>query len=183
MCMSDNKDRDSNSNKSEKKYSREIVLAKWEDRFVAWLIDFVIVSIIINILFFIFSAEYSFPFWGIYIDGENGVGIKQPYEYIAASSVFFLYWIILEFLGGQTIGKRVVHIKTTNLYGERPNIVNVAIEVFGKSFLLPIDIILGLIFSSKRRQRIFNKASGTIVVKLKKTGDDEIDSIKYTKDY
>ena len=116
--MSDNKSGDSiSSNKSEKKYSREIVLAKWEDRFVAWLIDFVIVSIIINILFFIFSAHYSFPFWGLYIDGENGVGIKQPYEYIVASSIFFIYWMVLEFLTGQTIGKRVVHIKTTNLFG------------------------------------------------------------------
>ena len=102
-------------NKSEKKYSREIVLAKWEDRFVAWLIDFVIIAIIINILFFAFSSDYSFPFWGIYIDSENGIGIEQPYEYIIASSIFFLYWIVLEFLTGQTIGKRVVHIKTTNL--------------------------------------------------------------------
>jgi uncharacterized RDD family membrane protein YckC len=181
--MSDNKSGDSNSNKSEKNYSREIVLAKWDDRFVAWLIDFVILSIIINILFYVFSAEYSFPFWGIYIDAENGVGIKQPLEYIIGSSVFFLYWVILEFLSGQTIGKRVVHIKTTNLFCERPNIVNIDIEVFGKSFLLPIDIILGLIFSSKRRQRIFNKVSGTIVIKLKKTEDDENDSIKYIKDY
>ena len=183
--MSDNKSGDFiSSNKSEKKYSREIVLAKWEDRFVAWLIDFVIVSIIINILFFIFSSHYSFPFWGLYIDGDNnGVGIKQPYEYIVASSIFFIYWIVLEFLTGQTIGKRVVHIKTTNLFGERPNIINTAIEAFGKSFLLPIDIILGLIFSSKRRQRIFNKVSGTIVLKLKKTEDDEDDSIKYIKDY
>lgn len=170
-------------NKSEKRYSREIVLAKWEDRFVAWLIDFVIVSIIINILFYAFSTDYSFPFWGIYIDGENGMGIKQPYEYIIASSIFFLYWVVLEFLTGQTIGKRVVHIKATNLYGERPNIINIIIEVFGKSFLLPVDIILGLIFSSKRRQRIFSKVGGTIVIKLKKTDEDEYDSIKYIKDY
>jgi uncharacterized RDD family membrane protein YckC len=111
------------------------------------------------------------------------VGIKQPYEYIVASSIFFLYWVILEFLTGQTIGKRVVHIKATNLYGERPNIINIAIEVFGKSFLLPVDIILGLIFSSKRRQRIFNKVGGTIVIKLKQADEDENDRIKYIKDY
>jgi len=170
-------------NKSDKKYSREIVLAKWEDRFVAWLIDFVIISIIIGILFFIFSADYSFPFWGISIDGDDGVGIRQPYEYIIASSIFFLYWVILEFLTGETIGKRVVHIKTTNLYGGRPSIINIAIEVFGKSFLLPVDIILGLIFSSKRRQRIFSKVGGTIVMKLRRTDEDEDDRIKYIKDY
>lgn len=182
--MTEYKDGDSNSsNKSENRYSREIVLAKWEDRFVAWLIDFVIISIIINILFYSISSDYSFPFWGIYFDGNNGFGIKEPYEYLIASSIFFLYWIILEFLRGQTIGKRVVHIKTTNLYGERANITKIAIEVFGKSFLLPIDVVLGLIFSSKRRQRIFNKVSGTIIIKLRRTEDDENNSIKYVKDY
>ena len=169
-------------NKSENKYSREIVLAKWEDRFVAWLIDFVIISIIVGILFLISSTDYSFPFWGITID-DNGISIKQPFEYIAASSIFFIYWLVLEFLTGQTIGKRVVHLKTTKLNGERPNIIKIAIEVFGKSFLLPLDIVLGLIFSSKRRQRIFNKVGGTIVIKLKKTDEDEDDSIKYVKDY
>ena len=111
------------------------------------------------------------------------MGIRQPYEYIVASSIFFLYWVILEFLTGETIGKRVVHIKTTNLYGGRPSIINIAIEVFGKSFLLPVDIILGLIFSSKRRQRIFSKVGGTIVMKLRRTDEDEDDSIKYIKDY
>ena len=170
-------------NKSEKKYSREIVLAKWEDRFVAWLIDFVIISIIVGILFLFSSVDYSFPFWGISIDDDNGISIKQPFEYIAASSIFFIYWLVLEYLTGQTIGKRIVHIKTTKLNGERPNIIKIAIEVFGKSFLLPVDIILGLIFSSRRRQRIFNKVGGTIVIKLKKTDEDEDDSIKYVKDY
>ncbi len=45
-----------------------------------------------------------------------------------------------------------------------------------------MDIILGLIFSSKRRQRIFNKVSGTIVIKLRKSEEDENDTIKYVKD-
>lgn len=168
--------------KSDNRFTRELLLAKWEDRFVAWLVDFIIISIITNIVFYIFSAHYSFPFWGIYFDGENGIGIREPVEYILASSIFFSYWIILEFLTGQTVGKRIVHIKTTNLFGERANIANIAIEVFGKSFLLPIDIILGLIFASKRRQRIFNKASATIVIKSKRPEDDENESIKYVKD-
>lgn len=180
--MSDNKDEIKNDPKSGKGYTRELLLAKWEDRFVAWLIDFIVISIITNIVFYIFSAHYSFPFWGVYFDGENGIGIKEPVEYILASSIFFVYWIVLEFLTGQTIGKRVVHIKTTNLFGERANVTNIAIEVFGKSFLLPIDIILGLIFASKRRQRIFNKVSGTVVIKLKRSEDDENETIKYVKD-
>lgn len=182
MTASNNKDPDKNDKVSSNGYSKELVLAKWEDRFVAWLIDFVIISIITNLLFLFMSFQYSFPLWGIYLD-ENGFGIKQPYEYFIASSIFFAYWIILEFTTGQTIGKRVVHIKMTNLYGEKANVVKVAIETFGKSFLLPVDIVLGLIFANKRRQRIFNKVSGTIVIKLKKVDEDTVNSVKYVKDH
>jgi uncharacterized RDD family membrane protein YckC len=180
--MSENTNGDSNSSKnSDKKFSRELLLARWEDRFVAWLIDFIIISIIINILFYLTASGYSFPFGGIYFD-ENGIGMEQPYEYLIASSIFFVYWLVLEFFTGQTVGKKVVYIKTTNLLGEKTNITKIAIEVFGKSFLLPIDIILGLIFSNKRRQRIFSKVSGTIVIKLKKSDEDETETIKYVKD-
>lgn len=180
--MSNVKDENKGEPKTDKRFTRELLLAKWEDRFVAWIIDFIVISIITNIVFYIFSAHYAFPFWGIYFDGENGIGIKEPVEYILASSIFFVYWIVLEFLTGQTVGKRVVQIKTTNLFGERANIANIAIEVFGKSFLLPVDIILGLIFASRRRQRIFNKVSGTIVIKLKRSEEDENETIKYVKD-
>ena len=38
---------------------------------------------------------------------------------------------------------------------------------FGKAFLLPFDVILGWIFTNERRQRIFNRASNTIVIKIK----------------
>ena len=48
------------------------------------------------------------------------------------------------------------------------NIKSAAIQSFGKSFLLPIDLILGLIFTNKYRQRIFNKLSNTVVVKLER---------------
>lgn len=180
--MSNVKDGNKSDPKPDKRFTRELLLAKWEDRFVAWIIDFIVISIITNIVFYIFSAHYSFPFWGIYFDSENGIGIKEPVEYILASSIFFVYWIVLEFLTGQTVGKRVVQIKTTNLFGERANITNIAIEVFGKSFLLPVDIILGLIFASRRRQRIFNKVSGTIVIKLRRSEEDENEIIKYVKD-
>ncbi len=41
------------------------------------------------------------------------------------------------------------------------------IESFGKAFLLPLDVILGWIFTNNKRQRIFNRASNTIVIKIK----------------
>lgn len=164
-------------------YSKEIILAKWEDRFVAWLVDFILVAIIVNVIFFLSALPSSFPFWGIHIDEKSGLMINQPYEYIAASSIFFVYWLFFEYFWGQTLGKKIVNIKITNLVGEKIDIKNTAIESFGKSFLLPVDFILGLIFSNKRRQRIFNKVSKTVVIKLKKVDEDEINNIKYVKDH
>lgn len=164
-------------------YSKELILAKWEDRFVAWLVDFIIVAIITNVIFLTLSYHSSFPFWGLHVDNNSGIVFREPYEYIAASSIFFVYWLFFEYFWGQTLGKKIVNIKTTNLAGEKADLKNVAIESFGKSYLLPVDFILGLIFSNKRRQRIFNKASKTIIIKLKKIDEDEINNIKYTKDH
>jgi hypothetical protein len=39
------------------------------------------------------------------------------------------------------------------------------LETVGKAFLLPLDVLLGWIFYPKRRQRLFNYISETIVVK------------------
>jgi hypothetical protein len=41
-----------------------------------------------------------------------------------------------------------------------------ALESVGKAFLLPLDCILGWILYPRRRQRIFNYISETIVIKI-----------------
>ena len=47
----------------------EVILASWADRFVAWLIDFIIVSIGLGILF----ALLALPFW--LSDSSNGMEV------------------------------------------------------------------------------------------------------------
>lgn len=61
------------------------------------------------------------------------------------------------------------------------NIKSSAIESFGKSLLLPIDVILGWIFTNYKRQRIFNRISNTIVIKLKPSQESS-GNIRYRKD-
>jgi uncharacterized RDD family membrane protein YckC len=160
--------------------STEIKLAKWTERFIAWLIDFVIVSIGLAILFAIFSI----PFWVNYTTGEmeerfNGF---QPFHYLISSLVFFLYWTYFESTTGQSIGKRVMNIKTTNLNGTVAERKRFALAAFGKAFLLPIDVILGWIFTNGKRQRLFNRASNTIVIKIKTESISTNKNIKYIKD-
>lgn len=154
-----------------------IVLARWIDRFIAWLIDFIIVSIGLGILF----AVLSFPYW---FDNTNmNVAYKSvgPFNYIISSLVFMAYWTYFESTTGESIGKKLLHLKTTNLDGKTIDIKAAVIESFGKAFLLPLDVILGWIFTNNKRQRIFNRASNTIVIKLKENNSVS-NNVAYPKD-
>jgi uncharacterized RDD family membrane protein YckC len=158
----------------------EIILASWADRFMAWLIDFIIVSIGLGILF----ALIAFPFWFFHYGNEMTVEYRniRPLHYLISSLVFFAYWTYFESTSGQSVGKRLLNIKTTDLSGKKVEIKSAAIESFGKSFLLPIDVILGWIFTNNKRQRIFNKISNTLVIKLTPGKESTPDNIRYTKD-
>ena len=100
--------------------------------------------------------------------------------YIPTSVMFFSYWIILEYKTGQTIGKKMFNLKITNSQGEKPNLIGVILSSFGKSFILPIDMILGLIITNEKRQRIFNKLGDTLIIKIKESDSDS--DFKYIKD-
>ena len=84
----------------------EVILASWTDRFVAWLIDFIIVSIGLGILF----ALFAIPFW--LSDPSNGMaGVHRnfgSFHYVLSSSIFFVYWSYFEHTSGQSIGKRLL---------------------------------------------------------------------------
>jgi uncharacterized RDD family membrane protein YckC len=158
----------------------EIMLARWTERFVAWLIDFVIVSIGLVILFLLLSI----PFWVYYASEDVDEQYKGPqsYHYLISSLVFFLYWTYFESKTGQSLGKKVMNLKTINLDGTVAQGKNVALAAFGKAFLLPFDVVLGWIFTNEKRQRIFNRASNTLVIKIKTESRSTDRNIKYVKD-
>ena len=158
----------SNSDNSK---SSKIILAKWKDRFFAWLVDFVIISLISSSTFFL-----SF----LYLDYNFENFITNDGMYIPTSVMFFSYWIILEYKTGQTVGKKMFNLKITNSQGEKPSLIGIIISSFGKSFILPIDIILGLIITNEKRQRIFNKLGDTLIIKIKESETDS--DFKYIKD-
>ena len=151
--------------------SSKIILAKWKDRFFAWLVDFIIISMISASIFFLSFLYLNYNF-------ENF--ITNDGMYIPTSVMFFSYWIILEYKTGQTIGKKMFNLKITNSQGEKPSLIGVIISSFGKSFILPIDIILGLIITNEKRQRMFNKLGNTLIIKIKESEDDS--DFKYIKD-
>ena len=151
--------------------SSKIILAKWKDRFLAWLVDFIIISMISTSIFFI-----SF----LYLDYNFENFISDDGMYVPTSVMFLAYWIILEHKTGQTVGKKMFNLKIVNNLGEKPSLIGVMISSFGKSFILPIDIILGWIITNEKRQRIFNKLGNTLVIKIKDSEDNS--DFKYIKD-
>ena len=151
--------------------SSKIILAKWKDRFFAWIVDFVIISIISTSIFFL-----SF----LYLNHNFEDFVTNDGMYIPTSIMFFSYWIILEYKTGQTIGKKMFNLKITNNFGEKPSLIGVILSSFGKSFILPIDIILGWILTNEKRQRIFNKLGNTLIIKIKESENDS--DFKYIKD-
>jgi uncharacterized RDD family membrane protein YckC len=153
---------------------KELVIAKWSDRFVAWLIDFIIISSISAIIF-------TSIFGSLYTQWDENMMISEGTSYIPTSLLFLGYWIILEYKTGQSIGKKMLHLKITNMDGSHPSLLGVIISSFGKAFLLPIDFILGIIFTNEKRQRIFNKIGDTIVLKIKES-ENTSENITYKKD-
>ncbi len=156
---------------SDSEPSSNVILAKWTDRFLAWLIDFIIISII--------STSIIFASFGT-IDYDQDAILAESTQYIPTSLLFFAYWTILEYKTGQTIGKKILNLKVTNISGNRPSLKGVIIGSFGKAFLLPLDVLLGWILTNEKRQRVFNKLGDTLVVKIKIS--DGTSDISYSKD-
>jgi uncharacterized RDD family membrane protein YckC len=153
---------------------RTLYLAKWSTRFWAWLIDFCMVILFLNIIRGLFD-----PFWVIplYLDIQHW----EPFEFGFQTLFFFAYWMVLEgFQGrGQSIGKMVMNLKIVNRDGSRIRYSTAAIESFGKAFLLPLDCLIGWFAMPNTKLRMFNRLSNTIVIK---TDYREPEGILYVKE-
>jgi uncharacterized RDD family membrane protein YckC len=75
-----------------------------------------------------------------------------PLPYIISSLGFLAYWTYFESstTAGQSIGKRLLKIKTIDLAGRKIDTKSAIIESFGKAFLLPLDVALGWILVTER---------------------------------
>ena len=137
----------------------EVTIARWSDRVIAWIIDFAIISVGIGLVYWVAYSSMHLALVNSSYQNENPL-------HILTSVVFFVYWIVLESKNGQSLGKKVMNLQTTNMVGQKPGLRSIVISSFGKSFFLPLDLILGWIFAKKKKQRLFNRFSDTIVIKL-----------------
>lgn len=80
--------------------------------------------------------------------------------------LLWLYSTLLEGFAGQTLGKSLFGIKVVSIGGKKLYYDNAAVRNFGKCFLLPIDLLVGLRLTDKRFIKFFDKFSGTTVIQL-----------------
>jgi len=133
-------------------------LAFWGERFVAWLLDVLIIGFVVGILG-IFSLLVG-------VTWSGWPGWIPFFNFNLGGVIYFLYWMFMDGAYGQSFGKMVMRIKVTRLDGSQIGMGYAALESIGKAFLLPLDCLLGWLLYPKRRQRIFNYISETIVIKV-----------------
>jgi uncharacterized RDD family membrane protein YckC len=135
-----------------------LTLAFWWERFFAWLIDIIILGIVVGILG-VFAWFASITWWAAW------PGWIPFFNFSLGGVIYFLYWLLMDGAYGQSFGKMIMRIKVTRLNGSQIGMGNAALESLGKAFLLPLDCLLGWILYPRRRQRLFNYLSETIVIK------------------
>ncbi|MBN1244007.1 RDD family protein [Candidatus Bathyarchaeota archaeon] len=136
-----------------------VKLAFWGERFAAWLIDVIIIGMVVGILG-VFSLLAGVTWW------SGWPGWLPFFNFNLGGVIYFLYWMFMDGLYRQSFGKMAMRLKVTRLDGSQIGMGSAALESIGKAFLLPLDCLLGWILYPKRRQRIFNYISETIVVKV-----------------
>jgi uncharacterized RDD family membrane protein YckC len=126
-----------------------IELATWTQRFIALVIDGIILGIVLSVM--------NLPGYRIL----QGVNIKFGMDNILE----FLYFMFMDHYYGQSIGKKVMNLRITREGGAHLSLVDAAIESFGKVFLLPIDFLIGYFMYRDKNQRLFNYLSDTVVIR------------------
>ena len=76
------------------------------------------------------------------------------------------YSTLLEGFNGQTLGKRIIGLKVVRTDGKKMSYDHAAVRNFGKAFLLPFDLLVGL-KHEKVFLRYFDKFAGTTVIDLR----------------
>lgn len=126
----------------------ELVLASWSDRFWAWLIDVLLMGLVWHRVIQVF-----------------GIDPMQLDAALMLSALMFVYWTALEGYRGQSLGKMLLNIVVVGPYGESIGFGDSALQSFGKAFLLPLDLLIGLYAYREKRQRLFNRLSNSVVKK------------------
>jgi len=137
-------------------------------RIIAGIIDYVIIGIIAAIIFFVAFARF-------FMFGPRMGGMMPGFGWGLFSGIFliqFLLWLVyftyFEGTSGQTIGKKVAHIKVVKDDGSKCDVGSALVRnILRIVDHLPFIYILGMILiaATNKKQRLGDMLAKTIVVK------------------
>lgn len=135
------------------------VYASFSQRFLAYLIDIVLIRAIRSVIF------SSYELGGFFNNGSS-FGLFS----ITGAFIYFLYFILLTKLNqGQTIGKMVLGLRVLLLSNEQLNWSDVIYrELISRYIQNKIKLLYFFIFFTKKKQTMADLISDTVVVSEKK---------------
>jgi uncharacterized RDD family membrane protein YckC/DNA-binding transcriptional ArsR family regulator len=134
----------------------QLPLASFKKRTYAFLIDF---ALILGI-----TALFALPeLFSILLGTKFAFDLTSlPFIFLA---LLWGYSTLLEGFNGQTLGKRIIGLKVVRTDGKKLSYDYAAVRNFGKAFLLPFDLLVGL--KHEKFLRYFDKFAGTTVIDLR----------------
>ena len=130
-------------------------ISKFSRRALAFVFDMGVVFTISATVYLV--AEIFVLFTGQFLFHQN---------ILVFLGLLWLYSTLLEGFAGQTLGKYMFMIKVVSMSSKKLNYDAAAVRNFGKCFLLPIDLLLGLRLNDERFIKFFDKYSRTTVIRL-----------------
>jgi len=151
---------------------RPVYYAGFWLRFVAYLIDIVIIWIVMIPIFLVFSAMFGLSMASMARNpdemaaGGSVVGVFLLIEAVAVLGVW-LYYAFLESSGWQgTIGKKILGLRVTDLNGNRVSFGRASGRFFGK-IVSGFTLLIGYIMAgfTEKKQALHDMIAGCLVVK------------------
>jgi|SRR3972149_1186236 len=136
----------------------QLPLASFKKRVLAYLVDLALILLI--------TAAILFPQF-VYTLTTNLLSAELSAVLFITLGLFWVYSTLLEGFNGQSLGKRLLGLKVVRTDGKNVSYGHAAIRNFGKAFLLPFDIIVGMRLKNAEFIRYFDKFAGTTVIDLR----------------
>jgi uncharacterized RDD family membrane protein YckC len=137
----------------------KLPFASFIKRSLAYLVDLALTLMI--------TVALTFPQF-IYILTRNLLSPELSAELLITLGLLWAYSTLLEGFNGQTLGKRLIGLKVVRTDGKKISYDHAAIRNFGKAFLLPFDLIIGMQMKYSEFMRYFDKFAGTTVIDLRR---------------
>jgi uncharacterized RDD family membrane protein YckC/DNA-binding HxlR family transcriptional regulator len=140
------------------KRASHLPLASFKMRTLAYIVDLALILLI--------TVVIMFPQF-VYILTTKLLSPELSAVLFITLGLFWVYSTLLEGFNGQSLGKRLLGLKVVRTDGKKISYDHAAIRNFGKAFLLPFDILVGLQRKNPEFIRYFDKFAGTTVINLR----------------